>query len=126
MVRSALTVQEKAEIWRRYRAGDSLRSISRALGRSMEALRMLVASTGGRLPRVVRQSKRRLSLAERERSRAGSSQVIRAGRSPGVSNVPRRPCHVRSPATVAASAIVRTRRSRQRGDVPAVLNLRSS
>ena len=65
-MRSALTVQEKAEIWRRYRAGDSLRSISRALGRSMEALRMLVASTGGRLPRVVRQSRLRLSLAERE------------------------------------------------------------
>jgi IS30 family transposase len=66
MVRSALTVQEKAEIWRRYRAGDSLRAISRALGRSMEALRVLVASTGGRLPRVVRQSRLRLSLAERE------------------------------------------------------------
>jgi transposase, IS30 family len=66
MVRSALTLQEKAEIWRRYRAGDSLRSISRALGRSMEALRMLVASTGGRLPRVARRSRLRLCLAERE------------------------------------------------------------
>jgi IS30 family transposase len=66
MVRSALTVQEKAEIWRRYRAGESLRSITRALGRSMEALRMLVASTGGRLPRVERRSRLRLSPAERE------------------------------------------------------------
>src|SRR5215207_9420917 len=66
MVRSALTLQEKAQIWCRYRAGDSLRSISRALGRSMESLRMLVAATGGRLPRVVRRSKLRLSLGERE------------------------------------------------------------
>jgi IS30 family transposase len=66
MVRSALTLQEKAEIWRRYRAGDSLRSISRALGRSMEALRMLVAATGGRLPRLARRSRLRLCLAERE------------------------------------------------------------
>src|SRR5215207_7415225 len=66
MVRSALMVQEKAEIWRRYPAGDSLRSISRALGRSMELLRMLVAATGGRLPRVVRRSRLRLSLGERE------------------------------------------------------------
>ena len=66
MVRSALTVQEKAEIWRGYRAGNSLRSISRALGRSMEALRSLVASTGGRPPVVPRRSKLRLSLAERE------------------------------------------------------------
>ena len=34
MVRSALTVQENGEIWRGYRAGNSLRSISRALGRA--------------------------------------------------------------------------------------------
>jgi hypothetical protein len=46
MVRSALTVQEKTEIWRGYEAGESLRSISRTLGRSMGTLRMLVASTG--------------------------------------------------------------------------------
>jgi hypothetical protein len=35
MVRSALTVEEKTEIWRGYGAGASLRSISRTLGRSM-------------------------------------------------------------------------------------------
>ena len=66
MVRSALTVQEKAEIWRGYRAGDSLRAISRALGRSIEPLRALVALTGGRPPVVPRRSPLRLSLAERE------------------------------------------------------------
>jgi hypothetical protein len=37
MVWSALTVPEKAGIWRAYRAGASLRSISRTLGRTMEA-----------------------------------------------------------------------------------------
>jgi len=66
MVRSALTVQEKTEIWRGYRAGDSLRAISRALGRSIEPLRALVALTGGRPPVVPRRSPLRLSLAERE------------------------------------------------------------
>jgi IS30 family transposase len=66
MVRSALTVQEKAEIWRAYRAGASLRSISRTLGRTMEALRTLVAATGGRPPVVPRWSARWLALAERE------------------------------------------------------------
>jgi IS30 family transposase len=84
MVRSALTAQEKAEIWRRYRSGNSLRSISRALGRSMEALRRLVASTGGRVPMVSRRSKLRLSLEEREEiSRgvvAGDSCRVIAGR----------------------------------------------
>ena len=65
-MRSALTVQEKTEVWRRYRAGDSLRSISRGMGRSMEALRLLIAATGGRPPVVSRRSMLRLSLAERE------------------------------------------------------------
>ena len=66
MARSALTVPEKAEIWRAYRAGASLRSISRTLGRTMEALRTLVAATGGRPPLVPRRSARWLVLAERE------------------------------------------------------------
>ena len=66
MVRSALTVPEKAEIWRAYRAGASLRSISRTLGRTMEALRTLVAATGGRPPLVPRRSARWLALADRE------------------------------------------------------------
>ncbi|MGH6805074.1 MAG: IS30 family transposase [Methyloceanibacter sp.] len=84
MVRSALTVQERAEIWRGYRAGNSLRSISRAMGRSMEALRALVASTGGRQPLLPRRSPLRLSQAEREEiSRgvvAGNSCRVIAGR----------------------------------------------
>ena len=84
MVRSALSVQEKAEIWQGYRAGASLRSISRTLGRTMDTLRMLVASTGGRAPRVPRRSALRLALAEREEiSRgvvAGDSCRLIAGR----------------------------------------------
>jgi IS30 family transposase len=84
MVRSALTVQEKAEIWRSYGAGASLRSIGRTLGRSMDSLRMLVASTGGRQPVASRRSALRLSLADREEiSRgvaAGDSCRLIAGR----------------------------------------------
>ena len=84
MVRSALTRQEKAEVWRRYRTGESLRSISRGMGRSMEALRALIAATGGRPPGVSRRSLLRLSLAEREEiSRgvvAGDSYRLIAGR----------------------------------------------
>ena len=79
MVRSALTVQEKAEIWRGYRAGNSLRSISRAMGRSMEALRALVASTGGR-HRWCRDGRRcDCHWRSGKRSRVGSWQVIPAG-----------------------------------------------
>jgi IS30 family transposase len=66
MVRSALTAEDKAGIWQGYQSGASLRSISRTLGHSMDVLRVLVAATGGRPPRVRRRSALRLSLAERE------------------------------------------------------------
>ena len=66
MTWSALTGQEKAEIWRAYRSGESLRSISRTQGHSMDVLRLLVAATGGRPPRVSRRSTLRLAPAERE------------------------------------------------------------
>ena len=66
MARSALTAQEKAEVWRQYRAGASVRSIGRHLGRPIDALRHFIALTGGRFPLVPRRSALRLSVAERE------------------------------------------------------------
>jgi IS30 family transposase len=66
MVRSALTADDKVEIWRGYQSGASLRSISRTLGHSMDVLRVLVASTGGRPPQVRHRSTLRLTVAERE------------------------------------------------------------
>src|SRR5438105_9057972 len=66
MVRTALTAQEQAEVGRGYQAGSSLRSISRTLGHSMDALRVVLASTGGRQPRAMSRSALRLTLAERE------------------------------------------------------------
>src|SRR5664280_840418 len=96
MVRSALTVQEKAEIWREYQAGASLRSISRTLGRTMGTLRILVASTGGRPPLVPRRSALRLAPAEREEISWGSETPIRARTVPvrsadAIPPLPRRP-----------------------------------
>ena len=89
MTRSALTAQEKAEIWRQYRAGASLRSISRELGRPIDRLRTLIALTGGRFPVVPRRSLLRLSVAEREEISRGlvageSCRLIgrRLGRAP--------------------------------------------
>jgi len=66
MRRGGLSQREQADIWRRYGIGESLRSISRSLGRDMGLLRRLIASTGGRQPREWRRSELRLSLAERE------------------------------------------------------------
>jgi len=66
MVRSSMTTEEKAEIWRRYRGGASLRSIHQALGRSGKTVWDFVASTGGIPPVERARSQLRLSLAERE------------------------------------------------------------
>ena len=48
MRRGGLSEREQADIWRRYGIGESLRSISRTVGRDMGLLRRLIASTGGR------------------------------------------------------------------------------
>jgi IS30 family transposase len=66
MVRSALTAEEKTEIWRRYRGGASLRAIHQALGRASRTVWSFVASTGGVPPALRTRPPLRLSLAERE------------------------------------------------------------
>ena len=45
--RRELSQRERAEIWKRYGSGESLRSISRGTRRDMGTLRRLIASTGG-------------------------------------------------------------------------------
>ena len=89
MVWSELTLEEHAEVWRRYRTGESMRSIRRGLGRSLQAVRRLISARGGRAPRPRSLSARRRSQAEREEiSRgvaAGAScrQIVgRLGRAP--------------------------------------------
>ena len=66
MVWRTWTEQEQAAFWGRYRAGASVRSISRALGYSIGTLRTLIQATGGRQPVLPRRSERHLSLGERE------------------------------------------------------------
>jgi IS30 family transposase len=89
VVRTALTAEDKAEIWRRYRGGASLRSIHQALGRAGKTVWSFVAITGGRPPVIRHRAPCRLSLAEREEISRGmvadeSSRAIarRLGRSP--------------------------------------------
>ena len=47
MRRQPLTAEEQDEVWRRYRAGASLRSIDRALGWPQRRTWAYVASRGG-------------------------------------------------------------------------------
>ena len=57
---------EKAEIWRGWKSGKTLRSIGRALDRRSSHVRDLVAATGGFVPLARRRSTRVLSRTERE------------------------------------------------------------
>ena len=61
-----LTLAEKTELWRRWRRGESLNAIGRALGRIAHVVRYEVARTGGLPPPVRRGSPLALTLRERE------------------------------------------------------------
>ena len=61
-----LTLAEKTELWRRWRQGESLNAIGRALGRIAHVVRYEVARTGGVPPPVRHRARLALTLAERE------------------------------------------------------------
>ncbi len=62
-----LSESEKFEIWDRFEAGESLRSISRRLGRPPSTIRTHVVSLRFRRPLPAAEwSSQRLSLSERE------------------------------------------------------------
>ena len=61
-----LTLAEKTELWRRWRRGESLNAIGRALGRIAKVVRYEVARTGGISPPARQRSCLALTLAERE------------------------------------------------------------
>jgi len=55
-----------AELWRRYKAGESILGITRMLGGRYSAIHRVLQSTGGIAPAPRRRSSRVLSLSERE------------------------------------------------------------
>ena len=64
--RPGLSPDQKRELWRRWKAGESLSEIGRALGRQAGSIHGVVAANGGYVPSTRRRSSRVLSLAERE------------------------------------------------------------
>lgn len=79
--RVRFTPQERAQLWERWRKGESVGSISRVLERRNKAgVQRIVALHGGIAPAQQRKSSTTLELEEREEiSRAGSRQAGRAG-----------------------------------------------
>ena len=65
-LRPRLMAAQKTELWRRWRRGESLNAIGRALGRIAKVVRYEVARTGGIPPTARQRSRLALTLSERE------------------------------------------------------------
>ena len=61
-----LSAMQKSDMWRRWKAGQSLHEIGRAFGKSHSSIRCVVSLQGGFVPAVRRRSLRVLTLPERE------------------------------------------------------------
>jgi IS30 family transposase len=61
-----LSSAQRADMWDRWKAGQSLNAIGRALGKDQHVIHFLLARHGGIAPPVRRRSRRVLTLAERE------------------------------------------------------------
>jgi IS30 family transposase len=61
-----LSSAQRADMWNRWKAGESLNAIGRALGKDKQVIHFLLARQGGIAPPVRRRSPRVLTLAERE------------------------------------------------------------
>lgn len=66
MGRPGLSASQKAELWQRWKSGQSLSDIGRALGKHAGSVHGIVSSNGGIIPAVRRRSRLALTLAERE------------------------------------------------------------
>ena len=64
--RSRMSWQERNELWRRWRAGESLVDIAKALDRERTRLGEIVATAGGIAPPAQRRSRLALTATERE------------------------------------------------------------
>ena len=61
-----MTGREKAELWRRWKAGETVATMARAMGRRESTLLAAVRKSGGIAPRVRCRSRLALTIAERE------------------------------------------------------------
>ena len=63
---TVISVAQRTDIWRRWKAGQSFHEIGRAVGRPHVSIRRVVSPSGGIVPAARRRSRLALTLAERE------------------------------------------------------------
>src|SRR4029077_13391423 len=64
--RDRLSTEQRIDMWRRWKSGESLPEIGRAFGKGHGSIRFLLTQRGGIVPDARRRSLRTLTLAERE------------------------------------------------------------
>jgi hypothetical protein len=64
--RNRLSSEQRIEMWRLWKAGESLHDIGRAFGKAHNSIRFLLKQRGGIVPAARRRSPHTLTLAERE------------------------------------------------------------
>ena len=64
--RYGLSAEQRTDIWRRWKAGESLHEIGRAFGKDHGSIQFLLSQHGGIAPAVRRRSQQTLTLAERK------------------------------------------------------------
>jgi hypothetical protein len=64
--RFGLSAEQKSDVWRRWKAGQTLHEIGRVFGKEHSSIRCLVARHGGIVPAVRRRALLALTLRERE------------------------------------------------------------
>src|SRR5450631_952011 len=92
--RFKLSEQQRNDMWRRWKAGQSLHEIGRVFGKDHVSIQFMLAQHGGIAPAVRRRSPRMLTLAEREEisrgiASGGSIRGIAQGLKRAVSTVSR-------------------------------------
>ena len=75
--RTPLSATQRVEAWRRWKAGESLHAIGRALGKDHVVVHLLLKRRGGIAPAPRRRSPRVLTLAEREDISRGIAPAAR-------------------------------------------------
>lgn len=74
--RREFSAQQRAELWARWKVGESLSDISRALGREPGTIHGVVAANGGYVPRERVRSRLALTLGEREEVSRGLAEGL--------------------------------------------------
>jgi IS30 family transposase len=76
MGRPGLSAAQKADLWHRWKHGQSLSEIGRALGKHAGSIHGVLSSNGGFIPAVRRRSRWALTLAEREEISRGMATAL--------------------------------------------------